>query len=137
VLDIGAGRGAVTAPLLDAGARVIAFELHPGRAASLRERFAGTNVVVVRADASDLRLPRRPFHVVANPPFAIATSLMRRLTSRHSQLVSAALVLPDHAAARWSRELPSRFGASTAALPSQAFRPRPPGRVAVLHIVCR
>ncbi len=30
VLDIGAGDGAITAPLVVAGARVVAFELHPG-----------------------------------------------------------------------------------------------------------
>ena len=33
VLDIGAGDGALTEPLLERGARVIAVELHPGRAA--------------------------------------------------------------------------------------------------------
>ena len=70
VLDIGAGTGAVTAPLVAAGARVIAVELHPERVAMLRERFAGDDVTVVRADVADLRLPRRPFRVVANPPFA-------------------------------------------------------------------
>ena len=70
VLDIGAGDGALTAPLLERGARVIAIELHPGRAAALRQRF-GADIKVVQVDAADLRLPRRPFHVVANPPWAI------------------------------------------------------------------
>ncbi|KGM16614.1 hypothetical protein [Actinotalea fermentans] len=42
-----------------AGARVIALELHPGRAATLRERFTDAGVVVVQADARDLLLPRR------------------------------------------------------------------------------
>ena len=54
VLDIGAGSGALTAKLLAAGARVIAVELHPQRARRLRQRF-GSSVVVVEADASDLR----------------------------------------------------------------------------------
>ena len=36
VLDIGAGAGAITRPLVAAGARVIAVELHPGRAAMLQ-----------------------------------------------------------------------------------------------------
>ena len=56
------------------GARVIAVELHPERVAHLRRRF-GAPVRVVRADASDLRLPRQPFRVVANPPFAVTTQL--------------------------------------------------------------
>ena len=76
VVDIGAGTGAVTAPLVAAGARVIAVELHPRRVAQLRERFDGEDVTVVRADAADLRLPRRPFRVVANPPFACSSALV-------------------------------------------------------------
>lgn len=67
VVDIGAGTGAITRPLVDAGHQVVAVELHPGRARQLEQRF-GSRITVVRADASDLRLPRRPFHVVANPP---------------------------------------------------------------------
>ena len=33
VLDVGAGTGAITRHLVDAGARVVAVELHPARAA--------------------------------------------------------------------------------------------------------
>ncbi|MFB9837004.1 rRNA adenine N-6-methyltransferase family protein, partial [Actinoallomurus acaciae] len=73
VLDIGAGRGALTTHLLAAGARVVAVEAHPGRAAWLRERFAGTGVTVVESDVLDLPLPRRPFRVVAGPPYAISS----------------------------------------------------------------
>ncbi len=40
VVDLGAGTGALTGPLLDAGARVIAVELHPGRASTLRSGTA-------------------------------------------------------------------------------------------------
>ena len=47
VLDLGAGTGSLTAALLAAGARVLAVELHPGRAAVLRRRFAD------RASADD------------------------------------------------------------------------------------
>ncbi|HEY8526457.1 MAG TPA: rRNA adenine N(6)-methyltransferase family protein [Acidimicrobiales bacterium] len=103
VLDVGAGTGAVTAPLAETGAQVIAVELHPGRAAVLRRRFAGApNVTVVRADARDLRLPRRPFRVVASPPYAVTSPLLRRLLARGSRLVAADLVLQQAAAARWA-----------------------------------
>ncbi len=40
VVDVGAGRGSITGPLLDRDARVIAVELYPGRARALRARFA-------------------------------------------------------------------------------------------------
>ena len=101
VLDVGAGRGVITASLLEAGARVIAVELHAQRAALLRDRF-GDAVTVVRTDAADLRLPRRPFHVVANPPYSISSALMRRLVSSGSRLESAHLVLQTQTATRWS-----------------------------------
>jgi 23S rRNA (adenine-N6)-dimethyltransferase len=103
VLDVGAGTGAVTAPLAATGARVVAVELHPGRADALRRRFAGAaNVTVVRADAHDLRLPRRPFRVVASPPYAVTSVLLRRLLARGTRLVAADLVLQRAAAARWA-----------------------------------
>jgi 23S rRNA (adenine-N6)-dimethyltransferase len=101
VLDVGAGTGALTAPLVATGARVIAIEAHPVRALRLRQRF-GTAVVVVRADAADLRLPRRPFHVVANPPWALTTALLRRLLQPGGRLCSARLVLQDQVARRWA-----------------------------------
>ena len=102
VLDVGAGTGALTGALVAAGARVIAIELHPGRAAALRRRFPVHAVTVVQADAADLHLPRRPFRVVANPPYAITSPLLRRLLQPGSRLVTADLVLQQQAARRWA-----------------------------------
>lgn len=102
VLDVGAGRGALTGPLLEAGARVIAVERHPGRAAYLRERFAGRDVTVVEGDALAVRLPRRPFRVVASPPYAIGTPLLRLLLAPDSPMTAADLVLQRAAARRFS-----------------------------------
>lgn len=93
VVDIGACTGAVTAPLVAAGARVIAVELHPRRLAVLRDRFAYDDVTVVRADAADLRLPRSPFRVVANPPFALTSQILKRLLAPGSRLVRGDLVV--------------------------------------------
>ena len=110
VLDIGAGRGALTAPLLAAGARVIAVERHPGRAAYLRERFAGRNAVVVEGDALTLRLPRRSFRVVANPPYSVSTPLLRLLLAAGSRLTAADLVLQRAAARRFCEGGPRGAG---------------------------
>jgi 23S rRNA (adenine-N6)-dimethyltransferase len=140
VLDIGAGTGALTAPLVAAGARVLAFELHPGRATRLEERFARDPVKVVRADAADLRLPRRLFKVVANPPFTVTVALLRRLLASGSRLVTADLVVPHHcarrwaegrgpAANRWQREFTAAVGG---AVPRSAFVPPPPAGAATL-----
>ena len=101
VLDIGAGNGVITDALLARGARVIAVELHPGRAQRLRERF-GRRVVVVEADARDLRLPTRPFAVVASLPYSATTDILRRLTHRGSRVESAHVAVQTQAALRWS-----------------------------------
>jgi 23S rRNA (adenine-N6)-dimethyltransferase len=140
VLDIGAGRGALTAPLLDAGARVIAVERHPGRAASLRERFAGRDVVVIEGDALAMRLPRRPFRVVASPPYAVSSPLLRLLLAPGSRLTAADLVLQRAAARRFctddrhrtGRHWELRLGLS---LPRRAFTPPP--RVDSVVLVAR
>jgi 23S rRNA (adenine-N6)-dimethyltransferase len=133
VLDIGAGRGALTGHLLAAGARVIAVELHAGRVAHLRGRFAGAALTVVPADALDLRLPRHPFRVVASPPYGISSPLLRLLLAPGSQLVAADLVLPRavvhryaSGAARPARRWMRRWDiAPGRALPRCAFQPPP------------
>lgn len=137
VLDVGAGGGAITAALLERDLRVIAFELHPGRAAALRVRF-GESVRIVRADASDLRLPKRSFHVVANPPFAITSALLRRILGSGSRLVTARVVVQHQAARRWSTDAAPRSARRAGPfaieagpkVPRRAFRPPP-------HVDCR
>jgi 23S rRNA (adenine-N6)-dimethyltransferase len=144
VLDIGAGVGALTGPPLAAGARVVAVEAHPGRARVLRGRF-GSEVTVVLADAADLRLPRRPFHAVANPPFAITSALLRRLLHRGSRLVTAHLLLDRRAARRWtSPNAPGvrRWGQDFEIglgrrMPRSAFHPPPSVDVVTVRIVRR
>lgn len=131
VLDLGAGQGALTHHLVRAGAEVLAIELHPRRCEVLRSRFAGSPVRVVQADLRSLRLPRRPFRVVANPPFHYSTELLQTLLARDSALVAADLVLQRAAVrafvdgrgpARWWRRWTLTAGM---ALPRSAFR-RPP-----------
>ncbi len=122
--------------------RVIAVELHPVRLATLRTAFEDDDVIVVRADAADLRLPRRPFSVVANPPFSVTTALLGRLLHPRSNLQRADLVVPRHVAARWAggrgrdaRRWSAVYHVTVGPrLPRGAFRPPPPADVAVLTI---
>jgi 23S rRNA (adenine-N6)-dimethyltransferase len=143
VLDVGAGEGALTAHLAAAGAHVIAFELHPGRCRALRNRFVDAPVTVVNVDAARLRLPRRPFRVVASPPYAVSSRLLRQLLSRGSRMVSADLVLQRAVAQRfvagrlpganrWGREFMLQRGLT---VPRTAFRPSP--RVDSMVLVIR
>ena len=105
VFDLGAGYGALTAPLADTGARVIAVELDPALAARLRRRFADQPIVaVVKDDMRRIPLPRRPFHVVANPPFGLTTWLCRRLLGDRTLSLTGAELLLEWGAAKWLTE---------------------------------
>ena len=92
------GTACSPAALVDAGARVVAVELHPRRLDVLRDRFAGAPVTVVRADVAAVRLPGRPFRVVANPPWSMAetirTSLLRAPAAGARRPRAAALARP-------------------------------------------
>ncbi|WP_390623929.1 rRNA adenine N-6-methyltransferase family protein [Fodinicola feengrottensis] len=78
IVEFGPGQGALTAPLSRTGARILAIERDPAFVRRLERRFAG-QVRVVHADLRDVPLPRRPYAVVANVPFAVSTALVRRL----------------------------------------------------------
>jgi 23S rRNA (adenine-N6)-dimethyltransferase len=102
VLDLGAGGGAITARLAEAGARVIAVEHDPRLAARLRRRFArDPGVRVVEADLRRVPLPHREFLVVANPPFSVTTALCRRLLGDPRVPLAGAELILQQGAARW------------------------------------
>lgn len=152
VLDIGAGQGALTGPLVQAGARVIAVELHPGRAEVLRRRFGTASgsgnaggsgsgngsaggVTVVQADAASLRLPRQPFRVVASPPYGITAGLLSLLLAPGSRLVAADLVLQRAAVRRYAARRVRRTRITEGlVVPRRAFTPPPRVDSAVLVI---
>ena len=99
-------------------------------------------LTVVRADAATLRLPRRPFRVVASPPYGISARLLSLLLAPGSRLTAADLVLQRAVvrkyargdapgSRRWARTFTVQAGA---ALPRRAFRPAPHVDSAVLVI---
>jgi 23S rRNA (adenine-N6)-dimethyltransferase len=146
VFDLGAGYGALTAPLADTGARVIAVELDPALAGRLRRRFAAEpHVAVVEADMRCIPLPRRPFHVVANPPFALTTWLCRRLLGDRTISLTGAELLLEWGAAKWLTDCRSRDSEAASwtarydirlihRVPAASFSPPPSADAAYLRI---
>jgi SAM-dependent methyltransferase len=61
VLEIGPGPGFTTDVLMTLVARLTAVEIDPGLAQALADRLAGSNVEVVRGDATELDLPTARF----------------------------------------------------------------------------
>lgn len=88
VLEVGPGRGALTAEIARRGHRVVAVEIDRDLIAGLRERFAGdAHVAIVEADVlarSPEELLRQggaapPYAVIANLPYNIAAAVLRHL----------------------------------------------------------
>jgi 23S rRNA (adenine-N6)-dimethyltransferase len=80
VVEIGAGAGVLTRPLVAAGARVIALELDTALAARLaRTAGSGGRLQVVEADVLGWHWPRRDFSVVSNLPFASSGAILGHL----------------------------------------------------------
>lgn len=147
VVDVGAGRGAITAELVERGATVWAVEADPALAAVLRGRF-GDRVRVLEADARRLSWPRDSFAVVANLPFAGGTEILSSLLGDPAvPLRRAELVLQWEAAAKRSAVWPSTllgvvWGALyeltlVRRLAASAFAPPPAVDAGVLRAVRR
>jgi 23S rRNA (adenine-N6)-dimethyltransferase len=137
VVDLGAGTGALTIPLLRAGARVIAVELHAERARQLRTTVNGYAASVVERDLEDFVPPGRPFRLVANPPYALTAAVLS-FAARASHLTAADLVFQRAVVRRvvdqGRRDL-RRFSARHGLpLPRNAFVPPPPVDSAVLQL---
>jgi 16S rRNA (adenine1518-N6/adenine1519-N6)-dimethyltransferase len=149
VLEIGPGRGALTAPLLAAGARVTAIEADAGLAAHLPNQLKSPNLTVVSEDFLRFNLAEvgaGPWLVVGNLPYAVGTPILQKVllwdkwtmaTLMFQKEVALRIVAgtggPDYGLLGLSVRL--RADAEIALeLPPEAFRPRPKVDSAVVSV---
>ena len=99
VIEVGPGKGALTAELVDHGARVIAIEFDRNLAPLLSERFAGRdNFRLLQADALDTDFcaeiqPALTARLIANLPYNISTAILQRLITQRRCLEEMVLML--------------------------------------------
>jgi 16S rRNA (adenine1518-N6/adenine1519-N6)-dimethyltransferase len=140
VLEVGPGRGALTKPLLAAGARVTAVEADGAFAAALPGALKSPHLTVVHEDflRFDLAsLGKGPWIVVGNLPYAVGTPILQKILLWDAW-TSAALMFQKEVALRivsgaggpdyglLGMSVRVRADAQLALeLPPSAFRPRP------------
>jgi 16S rRNA (adenine1518-N6/adenine1519-N6)-dimethyltransferase len=160
VVEIGPGKGALTAALASACGRLLALEVDTALAASLRTRFghlARVEILTVDARAFDYsRLrDRRPdasgrVLVVGNLPYSVAKAILMRLVEAGRALDEMALMLQREVAERVAAAPGSRTYGSLSvltqiacdvelafAVPPGAFSPPPQVDSAVVHLRVR
>jgi 16S rRNA (adenine1518-N6/adenine1519-N6)-dimethyltransferase len=99
IVEIGAGRGALTARLIERTGRLVAVEYDRDLVPVLRERFGGReNFELVEGDALTedfcaLIAPARQGRVVANLPYYISTAILQRLIEQRRCLGEMVLML--------------------------------------------
>jgi 23S rRNA (adenine-N6)-dimethyltransferase len=148
VIEIGAGRGALTFALARRGVRVIALERDPRWAQSLRHearRRHVKNVSVVCRDVLGYRLPRRTFRVLGSLPFGSTTAILRYLLDDPGSGLERADLIVQWEVARKRSATPPTTMLSTVwqpwwtfemgqRIPASAFRPVPSVDAAVLRV---
>jgi 16S rRNA (adenine1518-N6/adenine1519-N6)-dimethyltransferase len=155
VLEIGPGRGALTAPLLATGARVLAIEKDADMVTILTERFSdeissGRLVLItgdVRAldsDTLDALCAGGQYKVIANIPYYITGEIIRQFLTVEPQPISMTLLVQREVAERIARDMKESILSLSVkvygtpqyidTVPAGAFSPPPSVDSAILHI---
>jgi 16S rRNA (adenine1518-N6/adenine1519-N6)-dimethyltransferase len=99
ILEIGPGRGALTAPLLELAGSLVAIEFDRNLIPLLTERFSSNKKFrLVQSDAlvtdvCDVIRPAKRARVVANLPYNVATAILQRLIEQRHCLTEMVVML--------------------------------------------
>jgi 16S rRNA (adenine1518-N6/adenine1519-N6)-dimethyltransferase len=153
VLELGAGGGALTRPLLDDGARVTAVEVDPRLCDLLRrefgahERFRLLPVDLAQAELSDFLPPGESLVVAGNLPYGLTSKVLFGLADLRESLTGAVVMIQKEVAERLTAAVGSKdYGILAAVVghvcqvellrtvPASVFWPRPEVDSAVVRL---
>lgn len=155
VLEIGPGPGALTSPLLEAGAKVFAIEKDPVLARELdRLQTPDRRLIAFCSDILDFDLtvlrPYAPLKVIANLPYHITTPILEKLLDSRDLFSSFTIMIQSELAARILAKSGSKDFSSLALflqfhtqavasfkVPASCFYPRPKVDSKVLRLDLR
>jgi 16S rRNA (adenine1518-N6/adenine1519-N6)-dimethyltransferase len=152
VLEVGPGLGVLTEKLARVAQRVVAIEIDAHLADWLRSELETANVIVENADVLRVDLASffdRPFVVVANLPYHIASPALRHLLGAGPPFAARLVVMLQAEVAERVAAQPGAMSALAVAIqaqanvriarrvPAEAFYPRPKVDSAVLLVTPR
>lgn len=101
VIDLGAGKGALTSVLSQKAGKVLAVEYDRQLVDILQKQFkSDPKTMIVQQDILQINFPSHPFVVVANIPFSITTPIMKRLLNNPSNGFRRGVIVMEKGAAR-------------------------------------
>ncbi len=107
VLEVGPGNGALTAVLLERGAKVIAIEKDSRLIPILKEKFSGKDFEVVEGDALDFEISKYRnidrYAVVGNIPYYITGALLKKFLTTKRQPSALVFLVQKEVAERIAR----------------------------------
>lgn len=153
VVEIGPGQGALTRYLLDQCKNLIVIELDRDLASSLRQKYEGSSLQLIEADALKVdlsELAQQPYRLIGNLPYNISTPLLFHFFAHSTAWHDAHVMLQKEVAQRiaaapgdsdYSRlSVMTRFYASTEIVfevPPEAFYPAPKVTSSVVRLIPR
>lgn len=152
VVEIGPGRGSLTDILRERAGKVVGIEYDRALAATLQQRYAGTNVSIVEADVLTVQLHAvagGPFLLAGNVPYYITTPILFQALQRPRADRAVFLVQKEVAERMASRPGGKTYGALSVNLQALArvelvarvapgaFHPPPKVESAVVRVVPR
>lgn len=101
VLELGAGRGALTTILNKQAGQVLAVEYDETFVSILQSKTKkDTNTIIIHKDILKLKLPKKEYVVVASIPYAITTPIMRMLLNHPSGAFRRGVIVMEKGAAK-------------------------------------
>ena len=159
IVEIGAGRGALTEKLVESGANVIAIELEREMIAALREKFAGReNFTLVESDALKVNFQdlinaqnQNPqAKLIANLPYYISTAILQNLIVQRENFSEMILMFQREVVERMTAQVGSSERGFLTVLteayleteklfdvPPNAFRPEPKVWSSIVRLITK
>ncbi|MBR7795938.1 23S ribosomal RNA methyltransferase Erm [Agaribacter marinus] len=99
VLDLGAGKGAITSILSSRARKVLAIEYDSNFIKKLKQ-LEMKNTIIIKQDILRISLPQEPFVVVSNIPYAITTPIMKMFLNKPSSGFQSGVIVMENGVAK-------------------------------------